>query len=89
MHTCSRCVWCCNANAVQRSLVECLSNVCLQVMPPLYLGGLLVIAKSGGHMDPGYVATLIRQHRITSMMFTVPTLVSWAGGLELRTSDSV
>jgi len=48
-------------------------------MPPLMLGGTLVIAKSGGHLNPGYVATLIMQHRVSSMVFTVPTLVRKRG----------
>jgi hypothetical protein len=48
----------------------------LQVMPPLTLGAKLVIAKPKGHMDPEYMAGLIANHGITTMVFTVPTLVS-------------
>ena len=44
-------------------------------MPTLVAGGTLVIAKPGGHMDADYVASLIAQHQVTSMIFTVPTLV--------------
>ena len=47
----------------------------LQVMPPLTLGAKLVIAKPKGHMDPEYMAGLIANHGITTMVFTVPTLV--------------
>ena len=39
------------------------------------LGATLVIAKSGGHMDPSYIASLINQHQVSSLVFTVPTLV--------------
>jgi acyl-CoA synthetase (AMP-forming)/AMP-acid ligase II len=44
-------------------------------MPTLMLGATLVIATSEGHKDPMSVASLIRQHRVTSLVFTVPTLV--------------
>ena len=47
----------------------------LQLMPPLTVGGKLVIAKPKGHMDPDYMADLIQSAGITSMVFTVPTLV--------------
>ena len=53
-------------------------RACLQIMPTLVAGGTLVIARPQGHMDPGYVATLIAKHQVTSMIFTVPTLVSGA-----------
>lgn len=49
----------------------------LQLMPPLTLGAKLVIAKPKGHMDPDYMADLIQSAGITSMIFTVPTLVSF------------
>jgi len=47
----------------------------LQLMPPLTLGAKLVIAKPKGHMDPDYMVDLIQSAGITSMVFTVPTLV--------------
>lgn len=54
----------------------CLLSCALQIMPTLWAGGALVIAKPQGHLDPGYVAELIVQHQVTSMIFTVPTLAS-------------
>jgi len=47
----------------------------LQVMPPLFLGAKMVIARPKGHMDPDYMARLIIENDVTSMVFTVPTLV--------------
>ena len=47
----------------------------LQLMPPFYAGCRLVIAKPKGHLDPDYMASFIVENKITSMMFTVPTLV--------------
>lgn len=47
----------------------------LQVMPPLFLGATMVIARPKGHMDPDYMARLIIENSVTSMIFTVPTLV--------------
>ena len=51
----------------------------VQIMPTLVAGGTLVVAKPGGHMDASYIASLIVQHHVTSMIFTVPTLVSTLG----------
>lgn len=45
-------------------------------MPPLVVGSKLVIAKPKGHVDPEYMAHLIVDKKISSMGFTVPTLVS-------------
>lgn len=44
-----------------------------QVLLPLVTGGCLVIAKPDGHTDPGYIAALVRQQRV-SWFFTVPAL---------------
>lgn len=49
----------------------------LQVFPPLAVGGCLVIAKSDGHFDPGYIVSLMLRHEVTSFGFTVPTLVGF------------
>jgi non-ribosomal peptide synthetase component F len=54
-------------------------------MPPLTIGAKLLIAKPKGHMDPDYMADLIVAERVTSMVFTVPTLVSVFGNRLLVT----
>ena len=47
----------------------------LQWMPAFYAGCCLAIAKPKGHLDPEYMCSFIIDNQITSMMFTVPTLV--------------
>ena len=57
----------------------------LQVYPAMYLGCRLVIARPKGHMDPDYMASLIVDRGITSMVFTVPTVASeWIQSASLR-----
>ena len=41
---------------------------------PLLTGATLVVAKPGGHRDPGYLVKLIQQERITTMHF-VPSML--------------
>lgn len=50
----------------------------IQGFPPLTVGATLVVAKPEGHVDPQYIASLIRRHAVTGMICTVPTLVSGA-----------
>ncbi|HZM80657.1 MAG TPA: amino acid adenylation domain-containing protein, partial [Candidatus Limnocylindrales bacterium] len=57
---------------------------------PLVAGARLVIARPGGHRDPGYLARLIRSHAVTTLHF-VPAMLQatldhgqWAGCTSVR-----
>ncbi len=41
---------------------------------PLATGGRLVIARPGGHFEPGYLAQMVREQRVTAMVF-VPAML--------------
>ncbi len=41
---------------------------------PLITGATLVVAKPGGHRDPGYLVSLIAEHQVTTLHFVPPML---------------
>jgi len=55
----------------------------LQIFTPFIVGGGLVIARPGGHMEPDYLAQLIVEHNV-SFFNTVPAL-----GLEYYSSPAI
>ncbi len=46
-----------------------------ELLVPLISGATMVIAKPGGHLDPDYIAELIKEHSITGAHF-VPSMLS-------------
>ncbi|MCF5424599.1 amino acid adenylation domain-containing protein, partial [Pseudomonas syringae] len=45
-----------------------------EIFWPLLTGGRLVIARSGGHFEPGYLAQVVREQSVTAMVF-VPAML--------------
>ncbi|HEU0077893.1 MAG TPA: amino acid adenylation domain-containing protein, partial [Longimicrobiaceae bacterium] len=45
-----------------------------ELLPPLLVGGRLVLARPGGHQDPAYLVKTIRAERVSALHF-VPTLL--------------
>ncbi|RPK40427.1 Dimodular nonribosomal peptide synthase [Streptomyces sp. ADI92-24] len=52
---------------------------------PLVEGATVVLARPGGHRDPGYLAGLIRSHRITTLHFVPSMLAAFTQVLESAT----
>jgi amino acid adenylation domain-containing protein len=48
-----------------------------EMFVPLTSGGALIILRSGGHRDPGYVASAIRRHAATLSYFVPTTLLDF------------
>ncbi|GAA2661125.1 hypothetical protein GCM10010412_033970 [Nonomuraea recticatena] len=57
-----------------------------QIFWPLCSGAAVVLAEPGGHLDPAYLATLIRQQRV-SVLDIVPSMVRAFLGTEEVTAD--
>jgi len=48
----------------------------LDLTATITTGGCLVLPKPGGHLDPSYIAQLIRQEQVTHVLTSVPSVSS-------------
>ncbi|ORC44194.1 peptide synthetase, partial [Pseudomonas floridensis] len=56
---------------------------------PLATGGRLVIARPGGHFEPAYLARVVREQRVTAMVFVPAMLQLFLDTDEVATCDSL
>ncbi|WP_163028695.1 condensation domain-containing protein, partial [Pseudomonas viridiflava] len=56
---------------------------------PLATGGRLVIARPGGHFEPGYLAQVVREQRVTAMVFVPAMLQLFLDVDEVTACDSL
>ncbi len=56
---------------------------------PLATGGRLVIARPGGHFEPGYLAQVVREQRVTAMVFVPAMLQLFLDVDEVTVCDSL